>query len=106
MIDLIKNAAAIISAFVAMVSGYVFLGGPLPVTKYYLQSNVVAPLHDLSLSVLKDRKALRQTQLFQWERNNPEPRTEQTILIIQQLRDEIADIDRQIARHTLANPGD
>lgn len=101
MIDQLKTIGAGVSGFVALFSGYLFFGGPVPVTKSYVEAEVVRPLNDLSLSVLKDRRALRATQLFQWERNNPsENRTEHASLMIHQLKEDIAEIDRQITRYS------
>lgn len=98
MIDLLKTFAALIATITALSGGYIAAGLPLPATRGYVQESVVLPLNEMQHRLLKTERRLYSTELYQWERANPPPRSEQVELTIDRLKQEIADIDRRLNR--------
>ena len=97
MINWLKTIAAVITAITTIIGGWVFLDLPTPATRYYVSSSLEVPLKSINRRLLKAERRLYAAELFQWERNNPPPRSEQVELTIDRLRQEIAEIDRALA---------
>ena len=92
---------SIAGAVTAIMSAWVLLDLPVHATRGWVRNYVqdeIAPLRANELKQLYDSRLLRKVALFQWKRNNPAP-TAEVYEIMERLRAEIAEIDREIAAH-------
>lgn len=96
MIDRFKTAAAVVGGIMTIAAAWALFELPVPAMRGWVIERL-RPHQDDSMTLLLVRRELLYTQLFQWEHNNPEPRSADVRWNIERIRLEIADVDRQIA---------
>lgn len=97
MIDALKLFAAIVAACATLAGAWAAFDLPMPATRSYVQERVATPLHQMNKRLLRAERRLYSAELFQWERNNPPPRSDHVEMTIERLKHEIAEIDRSLA---------
>ena len=92
-IKFLAKIVSIIGGGVAIVIGYITLGGPIPVTRGWMDQR----LHNVECQLLKVRKHVNTVDLFEWKDHNRGPQTQQVQEQINNLQTSITDIDRQLS---------